>query len=80
MRRRLKNLSADLEAKDKQVADAERFYNKNIEGAKKEMDLQIQAIDRNKKALEGKIAQLNIELDAKNKRSRGDRGREYRAR
>ena len=32
------------------------------------MDLQIQAVERSKKALEGKISQLNVELNAKNKR------------
>ncbi len=65
---RLKNLSADLEAKEKRVAETERLYNKNLESAKKDMDLQIQAIERSRKALEGKIAQLNIELEAKNRR------------
>jgi chromosome segregation ATPase len=64
----VKALSAEVEAKNKKVAEAEKFYNKNTESAKKEMDLQIQAVERSKKALEGKISQLNVELNAKNKR------------
>jgi chromosome segregation ATPase len=65
---KIKLLGAECDAKDKKVAETEKFYNKNIEAAKKEMELSIQAIERNRKVLEGKIAQLNVELDAKNKR------------
>ena len=68
MEEKLKSLNVELDAKDKKVTETERIYNKNTESAKKEMDLQVQAVERSKKALEGKMAQLNIELDAKNKR------------
>ncbi len=68
LKEKTKELEKSLEEKDRRVTEAEKIANKNIETARKDMDLQIQAVERNRKTLESKIAQLNIEVDAKNKR------------
>lgn len=85
---KISQLNIEIEAKDKRLDESEGSYKEleeaikdvtiKTELAKKELVLQIEATDREKKKLERKITQLNVEIEAKNNRL-DDSEKAYRA-
>jgi len=64
----IERLKSEIEVIEEKLADIQKQRSKDIDIAKKEIALELQASEREKKALEGKIAQLGAELEAKNNR------------